>query len=103
MKRPTPTNYGFFLDLLGYRVPENDPAYLPPLRDPRQASKVIAFAANAELAPLTDPSFDWVGGLAQSLLENGELTGQLVECLIGSRPRPVCRISTAYRGVQRSC
>src|SRR5579862_7371620 len=50
-------NYGFFLDLLRYRLPEKDPNYLPPLRDPRASGTTVAFAANADLAPVTDPYF----------------------------------------------
>jgi DNA-binding beta-propeller fold protein YncE len=50
-------NYGFFIDLLRYRLPDNIPVHLPPLRDPRADGTAVAFAANADLAPYTDPYY----------------------------------------------
>jgi DNA-binding beta-propeller fold protein YncE len=50
-------NYGFFIDLLRYRLPENIPAHLPPIRDPRAEGAAVAFATNTDLAPLTDPYY----------------------------------------------
>lgn len=50
-------NYGFFIDLFRYRVPEVAPGYLAPLRDARAVGTTIAFATKPELAPLTDPYY----------------------------------------------
>jgi len=50
-------NYGFFIDLFRYRVPEVAPGYLAPMRDARAVGTTVAFATNAELAPLTDPYY----------------------------------------------
>lgn len=50
-------NYGFFVDLLRYRLPDNVPAHLPPIRDARAEGTQVAFAANAEIAPYTDPYY----------------------------------------------
>ena len=50
-------NYGFFIDLFRYRVPEVAPGYLAPMRDARAVGTTVAFATNAELAPFTDPYY----------------------------------------------
>jgi YVTN family beta-propeller protein len=50
-------NYGFFIDLLRYRLPDNIPGYLPPIHDARAEGTPVAFAANAEIAPYTDPYY----------------------------------------------
>ena len=50
-------NYGFFIDLLRYRLPDNIPVHLPPVRDPRADGTTVAFATNADLAPYTDPYY----------------------------------------------
>jgi len=50
-------NYGFFIDLVRYRLPENLPAHLVPVRDPRAQATQVAFASNANLAPFTDPYY----------------------------------------------
>ncbi len=53
----TMRNYGFFIDLLPYRLPDNIPGHLPPVRDARAEGTIEAFAANAEIAPFTDPYY----------------------------------------------
>jgi DNA-binding beta-propeller fold protein YncE len=50
-------NYGFFIDLLRYRLPDSIPVHMPPVRDARAEGTTVAFAANAELAPYTDPYY----------------------------------------------
>jgi DNA-binding beta-propeller fold protein YncE len=50
-------NYGFFIDLLRYRLPDIVPAHLPPVRDARTEGAQVAFATNAEIAPYTDPYY----------------------------------------------
>ena len=50
-------NYGFFIDLFRYRVPEVAPGYLAPMRDARAVGTTVAFATNADLAPFTDPYY----------------------------------------------
>jgi DNA-binding beta-propeller fold protein YncE len=50
-------NYGFFIDLLRYRLPDVAPGYLPPVRDARAEGSAVAFAANPDLAPSTDPYY----------------------------------------------
>ena len=50
-------NYGFFVDLLRYRLPDVAPGYLPPVRDARAERTQVAFAANADLVPFTDPYY----------------------------------------------
>ena len=50
-------NYGFFIDLTRYRLPDDIPAHLAPLRNPRAEGTAVAFATNADLAPLTDPYY----------------------------------------------
>lgn len=55
--RLTLRNYGFFIDLLRYRLPDNVPAHLPPVRDARAEGTRVAFATNAEIAPYTDPYY----------------------------------------------
>ncbi len=50
-------NYGFFVDLLRYRLPDNVPAHLAPSHDARAEGTPVAFAANAEIAPFTDPYY----------------------------------------------
>jgi DNA-binding beta-propeller fold protein YncE len=47
-------NYGFFIDLVRYRLPESIPGYLGPVRDPRAQATEVALATNADLAPFTD-------------------------------------------------
>ncbi|PYU19656.1 MAG: hypothetical protein DMG32_24010 [Acidobacteria bacterium] len=47
-------NYGFFIDLLRYRLPDIAPGYLPPVRDARAEGTPVAFATNADLAAFTD-------------------------------------------------
>jgi len=53
----TVRNYGFFIDLFRYRVPEVAPGYLAPIRDARAVGTTVAFATNADLAPFTDPYY----------------------------------------------
>jgi DNA-binding beta-propeller fold protein YncE len=50
-------NYGFFVDLLRYRLPDVAPGHLPPIRDPRAERTQVAFATNADLIPFTDPYY----------------------------------------------
>jgi len=50
-------NYGFFIDLLRYRLPSVAPGYLPPVRDARSEGRQVAFAANADLVAFTDPYY----------------------------------------------
>jgi len=50
-------NYGFFIDLVRYRLPDNVPGQLPLVRDAHAAGTPIAFAADPFLAPLTDPYY----------------------------------------------
>ena len=50
-------NYGFFIDLLRYRLPDGIPGQMLPVRDPRAEGTTVAFATNAELAPYTDPFY----------------------------------------------
>jgi len=50
-------NYGFFIDLLRYRLPEVAPGYLAPLRDARGTGRPVAFSSNADLAAFTDPYY----------------------------------------------
>ena len=50
-------NYGFFIDLLRYRLPQGAPGYLAPVRDARAMGTPIAFSANADLATFTDPYY----------------------------------------------
>ena len=50
-------NYGLFIDLLRYRLPDVAPGYLAPVRDARTEGTQVAFAANADLAPFTDPYY----------------------------------------------
>jgi DNA-binding beta-propeller fold protein YncE len=50
-------NYGFFLDLLRYGLPPDNPNLLPLLRDPRSTGTVVAYPTKAALAPITDPYF----------------------------------------------
>jgi DNA-binding beta-propeller fold protein YncE len=50
----TMRNYGFFIDLLRYRLPDNLPEHLAPLRDARAQGTQVAFASNADIAPFTD-------------------------------------------------
>jgi DNA-binding beta-propeller fold protein YncE len=50
-------NYGFFIDLLRYRLPEVAPGYLAPVRDARAMGTPVAFSSNAELAAFTDPYY----------------------------------------------
>ena len=47
-------NYGFFIDLLRYRLPAVAPGYLAPVRDARAMGMPVAFSANADLARFTD-------------------------------------------------
>jgi len=42
---------------LRYRLPDNLPAHLPPLRDARAEGTQVAFASNADIAPYTDPYY----------------------------------------------
>ncbi len=53
----TVRNYGFFLDLVRYRLPAGDPSFLGPIRDPRATSTVVAYATRPELVPITDPYY----------------------------------------------
>jgi DNA-binding beta-propeller fold protein YncE len=53
----TVRNYGFFIDLLRYRLPDNIPGHLAPVRDARADGTAVAFAANADIAPFTDPYY----------------------------------------------
>jgi DNA-binding beta-propeller fold protein YncE len=53
----TVRNYGFFVDLLRYRLPDDIPAHLPPVRDARAEGIQVAFATNADIAPYTDPYY----------------------------------------------
>ena len=53
----TVRNYGFFIDLLRYRLPNVAPGYLPPVRDARAEGTQVAFATNAALIPFTDPYY----------------------------------------------
>jgi DNA-binding beta-propeller fold protein YncE len=48
-------NYGFFLDLTRYFVP--GPVHIPPVRDPFAARQIVAYPANPQLAPVTDPYY----------------------------------------------
>jgi DNA-binding beta-propeller fold protein YncE len=50
-------NYGFFIDLLRYRLPDGIPEQLPLVRDPRADGTTVAFATNPDLAPYTDPFY----------------------------------------------
>ena len=55
-------NYGFFIDLIRYnplvqKTPSLAFAYIPLERDPFTAKLNVAYAANPQLAPLTDPYF----------------------------------------------
>jgi DNA-binding beta-propeller fold protein YncE len=50
-------NYGFFIDLLRYRLPDGIPGQMLPVRDPRAEGTTVAFATNADLAPYTDPFY----------------------------------------------
>jgi len=50
----TVRNYGFFVDCTLYGTPV---LAIPVLRDPFSANTVVAYAADVELAPLTDPFF----------------------------------------------
>jgi hypothetical protein len=50
-------NYGFFIDLLRYRLPDGIPGQMLPVRDPRAEGSTVAFATNADLAPYTDPFY----------------------------------------------
>src|SRR5580704_5846691 len=50
-------NYGFFIDLLRYRLPDGIPGQMLPVRDPRAEGTTVAFATNSELAPYTDPFY----------------------------------------------
>ncbi len=50
-------NYGFFVDLLRYRLPAVAPGALAPIHDARAEGIPIAFAANADLVPFTDPYY----------------------------------------------
>jgi len=50
-------NYGFFIDLIRYRLPAVAPGALAPNRDPRAEGMQVAFAANADLIPFTDPYY----------------------------------------------
>jgi DNA-binding beta-propeller fold protein YncE len=50
-------NYGFFIDLLRYRLPEVAPGHLAPVRDARAMGTPVAFSANADLAAFTDPYY----------------------------------------------
>jgi len=50
-------NYGFFIDLLRYRLPDGIPGQMLPVRDPRGEGSTVAFATNADLAPYTDPFY----------------------------------------------
>lgn len=50
-------NYGFFIDLLRYRLPDGIPGQMLPVRDPRAERATVAFATNADLAPYTDPFY----------------------------------------------
>jgi DNA-binding beta-propeller fold protein YncE len=50
-------NYGFFIDLLRYRLPDGVPGQMLPVRDPRAEGTTVAFATNADLAPYTDPFY----------------------------------------------
>ena len=61
-------NYGFFIDLFRYRVPEVAPGYLAPMRDARAVGTTVAFATKAELAPLTDPYYPRVRRAVSGLL-----------------------------------
>jgi DNA-binding beta-propeller fold protein YncE len=47
-------NYGFFIDLVRYRLPESVPGHLGLVRDPRAEATDVALATNADLAPFTD-------------------------------------------------
>jgi DNA-binding beta-propeller fold protein YncE len=55
--RLTLRNYGFFIDLLRYRLPDGIPGQMLPVRDPRAEGSTVAFATNADLAPYTDPFY----------------------------------------------
>ena len=50
-------NYGFFIDLLRYRLPAAAPGALAPIHDPRAEGMQVAFAANADLNRFTDPYY----------------------------------------------
>ena len=50
-------NYGFFIDLLRYSLADNIPGHLPPIRDARAEGTAVSFAANADIAPFTDPYY----------------------------------------------
>ncbi len=50
-------NYGFFIDLVRYRLRDDTPVHLPAIRDPRAEGTAVTFAANADLAPFTDPYY----------------------------------------------
>jgi DNA-binding beta-propeller fold protein YncE len=50
-------NYGFFLDLTRYNVPDFIPGFIAPVRDPFASNTQMAFPANPSLLGVTDPYF----------------------------------------------
>ena len=53
----TVRNYGFYLDLTRYNLPASIPLNIPASTTPFASGVVQAYAAKAELQPLTDPYF----------------------------------------------
>lgn len=54
--RKSVRNYGFFLDLYRYSI-SADKGGIPVIEDPAARKSIVAYAANATLAPVTDPYF----------------------------------------------